>query len=535
MPQLLDHRGQPITSAPRQRDSAHALAARQQRGRPAPVEARFDAATASPEFDNYWAAADHLDADSAHSPAVRRRLVSRSRYEVANNGYADGAIQTYCNYLIGSGPTLRLMTGSKRLDSQVPIEFWKWAKAARFRRQLWCLAHAKLQDGEGIALARINPRIRHPVQLDVVPIETEQCASPNLPHGKQGYVDGIKFDDFGNPLWYDILPHHPGGTWGGQPFAAEQVPARWVMHWFLLRRPGQHRAVPEFRSTLNTGASSRRWREATVSAAETAASQSLVLKSTLDPDEEDELEAMSTTEMHRRMMTILPTGYDPLQVKSEHPSAQYEQFHRAQINEQARPKSIPYNLAACDSSGYNFASAKLDSNSFHATLNTDRWDCDDLVLDTLFPLWWQLAVPIFGWDADPREVPDHEWGWPQYPVGDTKSAAATNDSRLRNGSASLSRIYEESGRSFEDDVIEMARDFGVPVEQMRQILLRTLFPVNPQTPAPGDSRQPGQTPEGGRATRPGKDEGGSAAGEDSDEDSEDTDTEEADGEETADE
>lgn len=79
---------QPINGKPR-KELAKALKSwREQR-------AKYDAASQSDEFKNYWAAADSYDADSANSYEVRQRLIARSRYEVANNGYADGIASTY--------------------------------------------------------------------------------------------------------------------------------------------------------------------------------------------------------------------------------------------------------------------------------------------------------------------------------------------------------------------------------------------------------------------------------------------------------
>ncbi|GAG76583.1 unnamed protein product, partial [marine sediment metagenome] len=45
----------------------------------------YDAARTTPDFANYWANADHLDADTANSQQIRRTLVARSRYELGNN------------------------------------------------------------------------------------------------------------------------------------------------------------------------------------------------------------------------------------------------------------------------------------------------------------------------------------------------------------------------------------------------------------------------------------------------------------------
>jgi capsid protein len=456
----------------------------------AAVKARFDAAQDTDEFGRYWTAADALDADSANSAAVRRKLVPRSRYETANNGYVDGIHKTLANYLVSRGVALRLLTKDKAFAKEVKAAWWRWQKAIGLRRKLSCMAQARSGDGEGVGIVRVNPRVHGQVKLDVVLIETEQMATPTLPYKATGYIDGIRFDEWGNPEYYDILPQHPGGQWAVLNITPEQIPAKYVLHWFALRRAGQHRGVPELRSTMNVGASSRRWREATVSSAETAASMSGVLQAKMAPLDDDAPDPMTSLEIERRMMTVLPDGYDLQQLDGKHPNAQYKEFHRSQVNETGRPKSVPTNVALCDSSDSNFASGKLDTNPFHAELDCDRFDCEDLVLDKLLALWWEQAVLTYGWDADPREVPDHEWGWSQYPVGDEKAKAITNNLRIRNGSASLSRIYEEEGKDFDDELEELAHDFGVSVQEMRGILLRQLYgkalaPATPSNPTAG--------------------------------------------------
>lgn len=468
---ILDSRGNPFPtpSAPRQDLSASQPPQRA-------IHASFDAAGDSTEFQNYWAAADALNADSAHSRAVRSRLVSRSRYEVGNNGYTDGMVQTHANYLISKGPTLRMQTNSKGFNALVEDRWKRWCKAVKLRRKMWCMAHAKVQDGEAFGLIRTNPGIRHEVKMDLVLMETEQCQTPMLPYDVVGYIDGIRFDEFDNPLWYDILPHHPGGHWDALNQKPEQVPAKFMLHWFQLRRPGQHRAVPEFRSTLQVGAGSRRMREATLGAVESAASWDVLLKTQMSPDViTDQVAPMSTLPLQKRMMVAMPMGWDASQMRSEHPNATYESFNKSQISEQGRPKSMPYNVAACDSSGYNYASGRLDHQTYFGSLDIERLDADDLLLDPLFELWFDEAAAINGWVNIPDMIPPHVWDWPKHPVADVKAEAQANDTKLRNGSMSLSRQYAEAGLDFEDEVEQMAKDYGVSVDEMRAMLRKQIF------------------------------------------------------------
>ncbi|MEA3366566.1 MAG: hypothetical protein U9R68_00465 [Planctomycetota bacterium] len=65
---------------------------------------RYDAARTTDDNSRHWIHADNLSADAANSPEVRRLLRNRTRYEVANNSYARGIVDTLANDLIGTGP-----------------------------------------------------------------------------------------------------------------------------------------------------------------------------------------------------------------------------------------------------------------------------------------------------------------------------------------------------------------------------------------------------------------------------------------------
>lgn len=441
-----------------------------------PVRAKYDAAQDTTEFKNYWARTDALSSDAANSKGVRQKLIHRSRYEVDNNAYVDGMAQTHANYLVGLGPKLRMRTQSNGFNQLVERQWARWSKTIHLRRKLWAMSHAKMVDGEAFAMLGTNPRVMHEVKLDVKLFEAEQCTSPYLPWGVVGYIDGVRFDEFGNPLWYDVLRYHPGGEFYRYYSEPDQIPARFILHWYAMRRPGQHRGVPEMKSSLNCGASSRRWREATLAAAETAADISVLLKTQMSPDEGAvEAAPFSSIEFQKRMMTALPMGWDAGQMKAEHPNATYEAFHRAQVSEQARPKVMPHNLASGDSSDHNFASGKLDFQPYYMQLDVEREDANDTVLDPLFREWFNEAAMRFGWVQIEGQYPEHSWDWPSHPVADTLALAETNEKRLRTGQASPRRVYSEQGLDFEDHVQEMAEDFGVDVATMRRNLMVTLM------------------------------------------------------------
>lgn len=448
------------------------------------IRASYDAARLGTDLDNHWAHADAYDADSANSRPVRQRLVRNSRYERGSNGYYAGIIRTHTNMLVGTGPTLRMLTGNTTFNQLVEREWNDWSKAVQLRRKLWCLGHARTQDGESFAVMVTNRGVRHNVLLDILLIETEQCQTPRLPYDVQGYIDGIRFDEWNNPLYYDVLPSHPGSNWLYQYQDPIAVPASQMLHWFKLERPGQHRSIPDLTPTLTTGAIGRRFREATVTSAETAADISALIHGQIPPNSDQEMEDLRegfAMELERRIAMAVPLGWNVTQMKAEHPNAQYMDFNRALISEQARPLSMPYNAAACDSSTYSFASGKLDTLCYRSELDVERKDCGDLVLDPLFGAWFREWTIL----ADRRDIPPaHQWDWPAHPVIDREAESRATDQELHNGMKTLRRAYSEAGMDFEDELQVMAQDFGKTVEEMREILLKTLYPTAVPPPPP---------------------------------------------------
>lgn len=451
----------------------------------ASMRAAYDAARTTDEYKNIWANADRFDADSANSREVRHTLISRSRYEIGSNGYSDGIAQTYATDLVGVGPSLRMQTGSEGFNRMVEFEWHLWCKAIHFRRKLWCKAHAKHGDGESIGIMRRNPRVRHAVPLDLVLYEAEQCQTPYLPF-TEGYIDGIKFDEFGNPVWYDILHHHPGTTgYWSVDMTPERVPADRVLHWFRMRRPGQHRGIPEISSTLNVGAASRRWREAILAKADSQAHNTVYIKTQAAPDQMEYVPPMSTLDIEKRMVTALPAGYEPYQLENNAPGPTHESFHKQLVNEQARPKNMPYNKAACDSSSYNYASGRLDHQTYYASLDVEREDCNDLVLDPLFDVWFDLAIERFRWLggnhlAVTSAARAHIWDWPKHRVADVESEANANETKLGSGQTFHHLLFGEIGLDFEDELAKAAQSYGISVDELRKRLLDVTLPAAQQ-------------------------------------------------------
>lgn len=444
-------------------------------GSNAPLKAKYDAAQTTTGMKQHWAAADALDADSANSRDVRQKLVNRSRYETNNNGHLKGITLTQANYVVGRGPVLRMQTATPGFNAFVESAWRAWSAKIHLARKLRTAIKAKVQDGEAFLLAKQNPGLNDIVKMDVVGIECDQVQSPQMPYGEQYRIDGIKFDEYGNPLWYDVLPYHPGGSWWQVITKPDQVPAKFVFHLFREDRPGQHRGIPETTPTLNLSGQSRRYREATIAAAENIASFSLFLRTLATPEDgADLVRPLSTMPIEKGMMVALPAGYEGYQPKAEQPTASYEAFTRAQLCEQARPLNMPYNIAACDSSDYSFSGGQLDHLTYFVSVDVERADAEDRILEPLFVLWFEEAARQYGWSGW-DQLPSHSWDWPARPQIDVEKVANARKTSLSYGGTSLRRIYAEDGLDVEEELAAMAGDLGITVDDLRAKIADVIF------------------------------------------------------------
>jgi len=276
-----------------------------------------------------------------------------------------------------------------------------------------------------------------------------------------------------------------------------------VLHWFKRRRPGQHRGVPELSSTLNVGAAARRWREATLAAAENVADFSMVVKTQNMPDDADPVAPFSTMDITKRMMAFMPAGWDPMQLKAEFPTATHEAFSKSLINEQARPKSMPLNKAMANSADYNYASGRLDHQTYYASIDIERADGDEQVLDKLFDVWLPEAIAVFGWfGGNPNTISasglTHTWDWPKHQVADIKAEADANKTKIQSGQIGLHRLYSDCGLDLEDEIPAMAQTYGVTEDEIRRRLLGICLPdAEPPAPAaPPGGENANTEPEG---------------------------------------
>jgi len=356
------------------------------------VRARYDAAATNPDNRRHWANADGLSANAANSAEVRRILRNRARYEVANNSYARGIVLTLANDVVGTGPRLQLLTTDAEANRLIEPEFAAWAKAVNLAEKLRTMRMARAQDGEAFAILTNNPKLPTPVQLDLRLVEADRVGTPDLNAAAANAVDGIVFDAAGNPVEYHVLKDHPGeGYRAVRDY--DRVPAAAMLHWFRCDRPGQARGIPDIMPALPLFAQLRRFTLAVIAAAETAADFAGILYTDAPAGgEADAAEPFEPIELEQRALVTMPGGWKMSQLQAEQPATTYAEFKKEILNEIARCLNMPFNVAAGNSSGYNYASGRLDHQTYFKAIRVKQVHLEAVVLDRILAAWLDEAA-----------------------------------------------------------------------------------------------------------------------------------------------
>ncbi len=433
------------------------------------LRARYDAASTTDNNRRHWANADGLSADAAASPEVRRVLRNRARYEVANNSYARGIVLTLANDMVGTGPRLQMLTASEAANRTVEREFARWAAAVGLASKLRTMRQACAGDGESFAVLVSNPELAARVKLDLRLVEADRVTTPLHLSLTENLVDGIVFDDYRNPVSYHVLKEHPGAAFVGFGMESDPVPAESVIHLFRADRPGQSRGVPEITPALPLFAQLRRFTLAVLGAAETAADFAGVLYTDAPPNgEATDIEPMDTIELESRALLTMPGGWKMGQVKAEQPATTYGEFKKEILNEIARCLNMPFNVAAGNSSGYNYASGRLDHQTYFKSIRVDQAHIASVVLDRVFDAWMNEAVLVEG--LLPQELRTrsasfpHQWFWDGVEHVDPFKEARAQETRLRNRTTTLAHEYARCGQDWETELRQLAREKKLMVE-----------------------------------------------------------------------
>jgi len=381
---------------------------------------------------------------------------------VANNSYARGIILTLANDVIGTGPKLQMLSDDPEADRRIEQEFSTWARAVGLAEKLRTMRMARAEDGEAFAVFTNNPALPTTIKLDLKLVEADQVTTPDMTGFETNQVDGIRFDSHGNPVEYHVLRQHPGDLGGGTNLDYERVPAESMIHLFRADRPGQVRGVPDIMPALPLFAQLRRFTLAVLAAAETAADFAGILYTDAPAGgEADSAEPFEPIELEQRALLTMPGGWKMGQLHAEQPATTYAEFKREILNEIARCLNMPYNIAAANSSGYNYASGRLDHQTYYKSICVEQSHLEAVVLDRILGAWLNEAVLVSNllpqWMRS-VVLPGHQWFWNSHEHVDPAKEANAQATRLTSHTTTLAYEYARQGKDWEAELRQRAKE-----------------------------------------------------------------------------
>ena len=464
--------------------------------RPAPeppkkLRAFYDIAQTNADNARQWKGADWLDADASDSPGVRQIARNRSRHETQNNPTLTGIVRTITHYEVGVGCTLKIEHDNEDFGTEVEARWRDWSEAVNLPGKLRQMVYGRVVDGEAFARIGQNPNLKNDVQLDIQPFECDRCYTLWLPYLTPYRIDGIWFDTWGNPTYYDILQYHPGGVFPMPTWKFDTTPAQYILHLYNPERANQHRGMPEMFSSTDLFADRRRHRKATVAAAESAANVAGFLHTNQPAADFSDSDAPSgRMDMPRNSLVVAPDGYDLTQVDAKHPNQTYEMFSKETLNEAARPMSMALNVAKCDSSSYNFAGGRLDIITSWKAVEVNQANNTWRVVNPLFRAWYVEARLIYGWQAkDSGTIPGHHFLWVGMPYSDPEAEQNADEAAIRTGLKGIQEVYARRGKDWNVQKSMNAKALGMSDDEYLKFILGNLETnkggdQNAETPPP---------------------------------------------------
>lgn len=460
------------------------------------VRASMDLTKTTNENKRHWRDADALSPRAAYPLSERKIARERSRLEAENNSWYSGMLRTAANHIVGVGPSLQVLTDNADLNSAIEAAWKKWTKSVGFTAKLKIAVQTYWRDGAilGMRASRSVRPYGSPISLDVRLYESDQMTNPQMMGLEPSVDDGKRVDNLGNAVEYYINDYHPGDLNIGTAniTAGQWYPASDVWHLYRADRPGQLHGIPRCAPAIDYLAHMRRFDKATLGAAEAAALWGVFMTTTSNQVAPANTPGdFASFDWDRPAINFVPEGWEPKQLRADHPATTNEMFQRASLMYFARCANMPYSLACGTSKDANFSAAKMDIKNLwqpeveseQEALNTIvmcpvfRWFLDDLAIETDI---------LDAWEGTLEDIA-YQFVWPPLPQSDEMDVANASEKRMQSGQSTPAYEAMLRGSDYETQCIIAAQNYGVSVEEYKKALFYKHFST---TGVPGGMTPP---------------------------------------------
>lgn len=409
-------------------------------------ERKYDAARYDPEWNP---TATSVQTDTIVSLP---KLWAKARDLYQNNGLAKACIRTYVNGVVGRGIRPQADTAVDNFNELVDRIFKEWAKRCTPEgRSFYSVQRLALRasavSGEcfiQFLRAPDDAKMRVPLWLKVYEAD---MVDVNLNTDK--IKQGIEFDRYGRPTRYFFHPTHPGDSFGAVGGNHIAIPARDIIHFFDLERPGQVRGVTRMAPEINDIRALGDFEISELVKQKIAACFGLVFTG-VQPEATQEGVVCDRTgrpiaKVYPGMIGYAGRGAD---VKTITPPTvigypEYVSEHKHKVTAGV---GVPYAAATGDLRRVNFSSARFGQGYFERDVNAEQ----DITAIPLLcdPVWSRFITAAYDEGVLTVPVVSATWTTHAFPsVNPTQDAKARN-ARLRDGVSTLTTEVAREGDTF---------------------------------------------------------------------------------------
>lgn len=402
------------------------------------------------------------DANAAMAPSLAR-LRDAARDLVRNNGYAESAITTICDHVVGWG-----IVAKAKPKNVKATELWaQWAETtacdADGRQDFAGLQHlvtrTVVESGEALVRRRIRrPEDELPIPLQIQVLEPDYLDTAKtglrLPNGGR-IVSGVEFDVLGRRAAYWLFQEHPGSVISAAS-ASVRVPAESVLHVYRQDRASQVRGASWFAPVLLKFKDFDDFDDATLMKQKVAACLSVITTDadgtgaplgTVDPASPtiDSLEPGG-------ILNLAPGR--AVQVVQPPSVREYSDYVRTTLQAIATGLGVSYEDLTGNYSEVNFSSARMSRLRHWARVEDWRWRM--LIPQFCDPVWrWAMqAAEIMGLEGSPMAG----WSAPPLPMIEPDREGLAYKRNIRAGIITLSEAIRERGYDPAELLDEYAAD-----------------------------------------------------------------------------
>ena len=168
---------------------------------------------------------------------------------------------------------------------------------------------------------------------------------------------------------------------------------------------------------------------------------------------------MDIVGLEKRMATVLPDGWKLNQIEAQQPTTTYSEFKREILNEIARCLNIPLNIALCNSSGYNYASGRLDHQTYYKSIRVEQAHLGEVVLDRIFEAWVYEAQLLTQFAVLRRlAYLPHQWFFDGVEHVDPAKEANAQATRLASNTTTLAAEFARQGKDWEVELRQRSKE-----------------------------------------------------------------------------